>query len=129
MAGIFLHGDQATSGSLKFSILSNSMLYVAQFCISVRHGGGRRSDLGGFLRQRLVARPDPDEAVPLFDRVTADAWKTAHALPWHADDLAVAAHLQSVVAAYQLTVSHELVDHNNTQSRASLAVLPTPDRV
>src|SRR5256885_11428392 len=49
----------------------------------------------GGIGQRLVAGPDPDEAVALLDGIAADLGEAAHALARHGNGLAVAAHLRS----------------------------------
>src|SRR5690606_33499159 len=56
--------------------------------------------------ERGVAGPDPDEAVALEHRVTADAREAADALLRHRHGAAVAAHHQAVVAAHQLALAH-----------------------
>jgi hypothetical protein len=75
---------------------------------------------GGRIGQRLVARPDPDEAVALFDRVAADAGEAAHALARHADRLAFAAHFQAVVAAHQVAVTDKAQRQRRAAVRAEI---------
>ncbi|MNT62815.1 hypothetical protein D3C72_2005730 [compost metagenome] len=52
----------------------------------------------------LLAGPDPDETVTLFNRVGLVARKTPYALPRHFDGLAIATHDQAVVATDQVAV-------------------------
>ncbi len=68
----------------------------------------------------LIAGPDPDEAVALFDRVAADAWETAHALAGHTDGLAFATHLEPVIAADQLAVTDEAERERRAPMRAKI---------
>src|SRR5690606_3301799 len=54
--------------------------------------------------QSRVARPDPDKAVPLLDRIAFYAGKTANPLHGHGYGLAIATHDQSVLAANQIPI-------------------------
>src|SRR5690606_18188060 len=54
--------------------------------------------------QSRVARPDPDKAIPLLDRITFYAGKTANPLHGHGYGLAIATHDQSVIAANQIPI-------------------------
>ena len=58
------------------------------------------------VRTRRISRPHPDEAVALDDRIAWNRRKALHTLPRHCHGLAVAAHLQAVVAAYELAFAH-----------------------
>ena len=75
--------------------------------------------------ERLLARPDPDEAVAFDRRIAPD--RRPHALPRHADALAVAAHHQAVVAADDAAV---LAHRAERQRRAAVRaeVLQRRDR-
>ncbi|OBX34751.1 hypothetical protein A8U91_03811 [Halomonas elongata] len=67
-----------------------------------------------------VAGPDPYEAMTLFHRVGANAREAAHPLAGHAGTLAVAAHLQAVIAADQLAVAHETQRQRRTTVGAEI---------
>ena len=52
-----------------------------------------------WIRARGVARPDPDEAVTLHDREVSNCRKAAHSLAGHRHGLAVATHVEPMIAA------------------------------
>ena len=54
----------------------------------------------------LVARPDPDKTIALLHGIALDCRKTTHTLARHGNGLAVAAHLQAMVATNQLAFAH-----------------------
>ena len=67
-----------------------------------------------------VAGPDPDEAVLLDDGKAADRREATHALARHRDGLAVAAHLQAVVAANELALHHPAQRQRRAAVRAEV---------
>src|SRR6267378_5400190 len=52
-----------------------------------------------WIRARRVARPDPDEAITLHDGEASNCREAAHALAGHRQRLAVATHVEPVIAA------------------------------
>ena len=77
---------------------------------------------GNFCRvgQRGITRPDPDEAVALFNRVAADLRKASHALTRHGNGFAFATHFQSVVSADQFAFAHEAQRQRRATVRAEV---------
>jgi hypothetical protein len=73
----------------------------------------------------LLARPDPDEAVPLECRVRAD--RRPHALPRHADAAAVAAHDEAVIAADDAAVGADAAERKR-RAAVRAEVLERGDR-
>ena len=66
-------------------------------------GPGQMVDLGGVGLLR-IARPDPDKTVALHHGIRPYGGEATHALAWHGYRLAIATHLQTVVATNQFAV-------------------------
>ncbi|MNP68444.1 hypothetical protein D3C76_1644010 [compost metagenome] len=58
----------------------------------------------GWVSFFRLARPDPDEAIALFDGEAFDTRKTLNSLIGHRNCLAVATHHKPVITTYKLAV-------------------------